>query len=374
MGESMDRLPGVEGRGMVSHYANRLLVEPQFLKTPRARQLRQAFQRTRLETIIEQEKNFLRMLAAAIKGEDWSFKSWLRITREAPVLVWSEAFDVVAEDPASVKAFIGKMRFYLGDRVAYFSPRGIIQAGMNCLYGEKAFCVVPEPTRPLFIEYARNCPWLADYTRDLPQMGEAFFTPFDELSGLAQVTADDLEAYIRMFAYSFALRFLPACFMVTTTPLTAEPRQNTVVIAVDPTLKGMRLPLMLVLPKLLVDIENVMREVSDREKKGKTSLKNLMEGEAISRPVVIMIEAARKNPQTWELKISDNGQSILEKALAYSKPVPRENWLEIDLIMKLGGCIKTERRPDGSFCQAITLPIDPFVPPEAVASAAGVIL
>ena len=326
--------------------------------------------------------------------------------------------------------FIKNIILYLQHDSSYSSPRGIIQAGKNILFlysGFQKFDTIPAPARPLFLEFARNYRRLTDYQRDLPQMGEAFFAPQGELTLFPQITGGELAKYARMFAFAFGLRFLSTCFTVTTEPLTSEPRQNTVVISVDPHLRDVKLPLMLVLPKLACDIKNVMRIIQDKEKKeGPASLVSLMRGEAIDQPVVVNIRAARINAQTWELKVYDNGRGIIVEelfkflvaacradsqnvnvspeleaaALAWEagdafafNDIPYGHLLEAvflhgvsgakpgrgsgmglwgsaALLTKLGGQIKVGVTPGGGFYQSIILPIDCSVPPEVVAQAA----
>lgn len=426
----------------------------QLLQTSNAGRYRQAFRDGRLEitanmarippgceednfgrTFIEQDAIFIKMLDAAVEKNDWSFRAWIDIVSEAPFMFSSNGINNMAGnytlmDPIEAK-FIDNLIRYLGHDSSYSSPRGIINEGGNILVRlyqkSQGFDPIPEPARPLLLEFAHNYPRLRDYQRDLPQMGEAFFAPKSELALFPQITGGELAEYARMFAFAFGLRFLSACFTVTTEPLTAEPQQNTVVIFVDPNLRDMRLPLMLVLPKLACDIKNVMRVDQDKEKKeGQASLVRLMRGEAIEQPVVVNIHAARINAKTWELKVYDNGRGIiveeLFKVLVAACRADKNNvnvspelktaaldweagdafvfndipyghlleavflhgvsgakpgkgsgmglWGSAALLTKLGGQIKVGVTPGGGFYQSIILPIDCSVPPEAVAQAA----
>jgi hypothetical protein len=385
-------------------------------------------------TFIEQERIFVAGLETAIKERDWSFSSWIQIAYAAPYMFPSDSLLQITEGDAIIdpieSTFLDDVVKYLEHDNAYSSPGGIIKEGENdlCLSCEpKEHAVIPESVRPLLIEFARNYRRLTDYHRDLPQMGEAFFAPPRELASFPQITGGELEEYARMFAFAFGLRFISTCFTVTTEPLTAEPRQNTVVISVDPNLRDVKLPLMLLLPKVACDIKNLMRVVQDREKaEGQTSLGQLMRGKAVPQPVVARIEAARIDAQTWELKFYDNGRGIIVEELfrplvaackadrnsvnvhpallkaaldweagnpfafndipyghlleavfllgvSGAKPGRGSGmglWGSAALLTKLGGQLKVGVTPGGGFYQSIILPIDCSVPPEVVAEAA----
>ncbi|MFA6549028.1 MAG: hypothetical protein WCT39_03750 [Candidatus Margulisiibacteriota bacterium] len=422
------------------------------LRTPNAGRYREAFRVARLEiianmaqaipiesfnnhrTFIEQERIFVAMLETAIKERDWSFRSWIQIVRAAPFMLASDSLWHIAEGDAIIdpieKTFLSDIVKYLGHDNAHSSPVGIMEKGKNdlCLLCEpKEQDVIPEPARPLLLKFARNYRRLTDYQRDLPQMGEAFFAPNGELASFPQITGGELEEYARMFAFAFGLRFVSTCFTVTTEPLTAEPIQNTVVILVDPHLRDVKLPLMLLLPKLACDIKNLMRVVQNREEvEGQTSLGQLMRGKAVPQPVVARVEAARIDAQTWELKFYDNGRGIIVEELfrplvaackadrnsvnvnpallkaaldweagnpfafndipyghlleavfllgvSGAKPGKGSGmglWGSAALLTKLGGQLRVGVTPGGGFYQSIILPIDCSVPSKAVAEAA----
>jgi hypothetical protein len=116
-----------------------------------------------------------------------------------------------------------------------------------------------------------------------------------------------------MVADAFALRFLSAYFAVSPKGAAGKIEQNAILIDIDPGLGRMRLPLMLVAPKIACDLKNIMRITAESEmRSGKpTSLKIALDDKPIDKPVSFTISGRKVTDKVWELRLSDNGKGIL---------------------------------------------------------------
>ncbi|MFA4967072.1 MAG: hypothetical protein WC624_02505 [Candidatus Margulisiibacteriota bacterium] len=288
-------------------------------------------------TYLEQRERFMGTMSKAVAQGDFSFKTWWEIGNSKGNLRLIMFTDDLREESKLLSRidpienqFLERLDDYLTHDMSHTAPQAIVFYGMEALLGaipiEKlAETGIPEIVRGHFTAFGRDMGRYFGYHDNLFGMGEAFFTPIPELNSLPQITGSQLPGFTEMIANAFTLRFLSAFFEVTTQPPAGKVSQHTLLVAIDPALKDMSLPFYLVAPKIVGDIKNCIRVVSDREmilskERGKgyyedASLARSLRGEKTEKPVLVKVEANKLSSKTWELRISDNGRGIVIEEL-----------------------------------------------------------
>jgi hypothetical protein len=287
------------------------------------------------KTYAEQKSHFLSLTAKAAAQTNISWRSLDNIAFMDIAFLASDITikSRIREANSIENEFIGTIIKYMIHEVSWASPRAIIACASQDFERihkkyPKEFNIgstaIPDQIRNNFQLFSRYIErYFANF--ELQQtIGEAFFTPERELSALPQITGRELKDFFTMMSSAFALRFpLPSFAVVTAGE--KPPQQNSVVIDVGPNLEDIRLPLMLIGPKIACDIKNAIRVVNDRERelyahdknnefKG-CSLVKLLRGKTIEGPVTIKIKVARLTSKVWELRFSDNGRGIIVNEL-----------------------------------------------------------
>lgn len=227
---------------------------------------------------------------------------------------------------------LNKLSIFLGHDITHTSPRSILAYALdnlNHVWGSlrdlQEWPKIPDYVFGHFINYAQSLEPYFNYFEGQMGMGEAFFTPRDQLSRLPQIRGRELPEYCKAVADAFALRFLGSYFYVSDKPISEKLNQNSVEIAIDPELADVELPVYLIGPKIIGDIKNCMRIVENREAmlfrhdandpwRG-LSLVKKSRGEEIAQPVHVKLTAKRLSPAIWEMRVSDNGRGIVVEEL-----------------------------------------------------------
>ena len=280
-----------------------------------------------------QKRVFGDLVAEALSKNDLSSGTWFKIAGNAPLLTiageLSQASLLAQESAPIERELLEQMDCYTIHEVNHNSPHGII--GWMCNDLDRVFGVerqdVPEVLLPhlqAFYDYLQDH---FAYHESQVGIGEAFFTPDNELPGLEMLKGSQLADRLTMLSNAFALRFAAAYFSVADMAQDLVP-YNTVNISIDPRLAEVELPALLVVPKLACNIKNAIRiawfrclrfdgrrfQITQEENKD-LPLARADRGEPAEKPIELSLSARRLSDKAWEIVTSDNGEGIIVEHL-----------------------------------------------------------
>jgi len=274
------------------------------------------------KTYKEYKRGLVNDVQRAVAENDHRLLTWLNIS-EVNYVRYSEGamIDEISKSSRldrTERVFIDHLLIYTGHETTHIAPRAILSYGVNNITAifpirESMNNDIPSKAWQFFKRFAEYINDYHDYFERQTAIGAAFFARDSELPGLPAISGSELPAFIDMVADAFALRFLSAYFAVSPKGAAGKIEQNAILIDIDPGLGRMRLPLMLVAPKIACDVKNIMRITAESEmRSGKpTSLKIALDDKPIDKPVSFTISGRKVTDKVWELRLSDNGKGIL---------------------------------------------------------------
>src|SRR3989339_246132 len=282
----------------------------------------------------EKKLRFAQGLRQLVAGDAPTMTQLYKAAHDNPAIVMGDERIEAALNLAGLHGIEGNILtmlfLYTGHDGAHTAPGAITVYGFQDLdlfmpLREHYRDPVPGFVLGRFRDFVATLDEYFDYYEHLPEMGEAFFTPRDELSHLSQMRGDEIEGFAAMIGRAFALRFLGTMFNVTTQPVSQPIDRHTLEIAVDPALREMCLPRYLLAPKLVGGMKNFIRIVWVRERnkfrhdendpERGLALFKIARGEPVDSPVHMKISAQVVDRHTWELRISDDGKGVLVNEL-----------------------------------------------------------
>ncbi len=284
------------------------------------------------QSYLDRRTQALQVISDILSNKEFTYQDLLRLYYALPIKCELEIGEMgsIAHGHALEVEFMYQLARYLEHESTHCEARGVVGHAMQSINvllreQEEMMSDLFDLVHPMFVNFLREADAYFDYHERLNDIGTAFFGRGKESDAVPQLTGGELQSTIQRFAHAFALRFVDAYFEVCTGSVSETPKRNRLVIAVDPDLQEVRLPLALVATKFACDIKNTMRVVLQSERQRSRgnetnsssglSLVRALFGQPIERPVVMTIQAVRRSKHVWELQVFDNGRGIVVEEL-----------------------------------------------------------